>query len=659
MYNSKNKIIYGFTLIETMAAVTIMGGLGAAGLKSLVESNERDRAIQFSNEIKSVLNGVDTKLAIDGYDRSTWTKESWTTSNSVIDDLLAKELSSRDGKCKGDWIPANPNYNKVQPLNCKLWSNGIKNKMVAKAYINIDPNDFVEKFTMEMTFSNQKDFEDQFKNLSIIRKKLEASGEGKSGTHEYEYFDKTNNNYLTTTECISISEDCGLRVSLNRLAGNSYINQNGNDAMINSHLKFADSIANMDSPLKCMRWAEDELTGVWSATSLNCGIGIYEGGAEMVEVNVDGVSTEYVALGKMCDTFSFDAATNKVIKTDDGSPCGMFNDGSVVQVVDSSIANSAFYGEIFATEGLIDGLLTAEDLVVKNNFKTKELTSDVANFTEVHVSDKIVAGEVNAAELIALRAEIDTFATETTFEQKATFKLGAEFENEVVFNGLLTAGAGLDVVGITNLEVLNTTGIYSSGNISSDSDILGRNVVASNEMRAEDLIVNDMISAKRGSIENYDLHFASLDNKIKALENSAQTTPVTPPALKGWKTVYSGGGTRSVTISDRSWTNYRVYVKYKTDAYSWSGSPKNSLTTNRVGLVSQNTSVSYTYSGRNCNTFSVTVSQPIYSSSARISVPSTDAERRVSVGGSYGGCPSSYARATIKDMYITKLDLFY
>lgn len=649
---------HGFTLLETMAAVAIMGTVTMGGLSFIKDENDKNRALRFGEEVKSIVKAVDTRILIDGYDISPWNTTSWNTNQSFVDNLLRKELVSTGSTCNGGgWTPSSVEDLKVQPINCFLFSK-VPYDLEVKGKITADTQNFIEKFEMQFDFPSREAFVDNFKAISIAFNRLESSSEGRSGTHVFEYVNKTSGTILSRAECVMAAENCSLKASLVREGGSEYIRADGKNSLIGTHLTFIE--AKGHSPMKCIRWTKTPGAGNWvSKSDENCGIGIYQDDPLMVELATDSSTANAVMLDKECAMLDYNAGTKKVSKiSGKTSPCGMFNDGTeAIQILESQYASNAYYENIFGSKIESDEITTNK--MKAGNLEATNLTTD--NFTAKIVNiDDLIVNNIDAknidtdnltvnikAEIEELVAEQATFNGEVSFNDQVTFYEDAEFKKNIEVDGSVLAN---NIVANTGtIADLFSTNITVSNKIKTDK--LEANIVDTNLLYANNATISGTLNA---TIPKYDQAIKDLEKLINDTNNGG----IQPPTNQGWKTVYSGNGTRSILISDRTWSNYRVHVKYKGEGRAWVNEDKN-LTASKVGLVSQNNTVSYTFKGQACNSFSVTATQSIYADSSRVSVPSADKTAKTVVGGNYGGCPAMTAYATLKDLYITKLELYY
>lgn len=546
-----NKNKSGFTLVETMAVVSILGLVSLAGIKSFSDYRERESARQSANEIKKILNGVDHRLLIDGYDISKWNSTSWSNKNEIVDSLIKKELNAKESKCGGMWEPTNIKYSKIETVDCSLWEHKSPLNFDISASLIPDSTGFINHFYMDFKFKDVDHFAKEFDKIPSILNQLKASNEGKSGTFSYSLQDSYDNE-ITKVGCINLGVDCKLRAEFHRLGGSEYIRVDGSNSMINEHLTFIES-KSASAPLQCLRWYEDTSDSTWKSESVDCGIGIYEKSPMIVESITNTSTAKRIMLDKECDVLDYDDTTKKVIRTGHTQPCGLSNNGTeAIQVLDSSYIQNAYYDKIFANEGHVDSLTS------------DEFTSNIANI-ETLISNNIRAKAVETDVLkVNLQAEIKKFIGNTefdgivTFNNETTFKEKSKFENGVsIINGLEIDEINAGIINSNQANIIelnaNDANIVNLTATNIDSDKIHANEITANKVTAD---VGD---------------FTNINEELKdikdAINDLATETKASDNALegKGWVTVYSGSGTNSFT-PPKGWNEFKVTVSYQQTA---------------------------------------------------------------------------------------------
>lgn len=67
-----NKINNGFTLFEVLISLSILGTASIFGLQKLSDEIDKNNIYNFVKNINDVVNAVDSRISIDGYDPDLW-----------------------------------------------------------------------------------------------------------------------------------------------------------------------------------------------------------------------------------------------------------------------------------------------------------------------------------------------------------------------------------------------------------------------------------------------------------------------------------------------------------------------------------------------------------------------------------------------------------
>lgn len=422
----------GFTLIETLVAVMISTTFISGFIKFNIDSNKQKNTTILFKEAMSIVRAVDHRIAIDGYDPSSWLNTSWDNKDDIVNSLIKKDLTSSSlSNCSdGGWSPSITTEQNTTLLECNLWENKNLNDYEISANLNTDSAGYIQSFNLTMSFSSLDVFENNFKNIKYALSKVESTDyQELAGIHTYNFKSKTTGSYITTYECINDPINCQIELSFERSGGNEYIRADGQNSIIGSTLTYIE--AKGQSPLKCARWSKD--TGVWGLTSdENCGIGIYNNTTPaLVEVAVDGGTYNYVVLDQTCTVYQWNG-TN-VVDSGATSPCGMTQDGGeVYQVVDNNIANTSILNEVFAEDANINDLSATNfyvEIASIENLTTGILNSDVTNIsTELNVDG------------------LSTFNNEVGFNEKVDFNEVVNLSNIVSRNASCSYDGALSVL---------------------------------------------------------------------------------------------------------------------------------------------------------------------------------------------------------------------
>lgn len=415
----------GFTLIETMAVVGILGAASLTIMTNQTDEIKENKMIFFLEESLSVVSAVDEKLSIEGFDPSNWNQTNWADESEIVSGLIRQELTSLSGS----------NCDKDSFLPCTFWSEETFKGFDVTSNLEVDNVGFIDSFNLTISFEDEESFSQNFKEIKQALTHIQGLTYNElSGMYFVNMVSLNTGNILSSAECISESTDCAINLSLERSGGNDYFRVDGSVAIEDNHITFVDT--KDAAPLECLRWRQST-SGTWNLTPMSsqedCGIGIYSETGYPVAVDVIADNGTFgntlidVGLNYECNVYKKAAASSSnVIVTDGTSPCGMLGE-DIVQVVDSASAKV-----LFAEEG---------------------------NINLVHVN-RLITDSVKAETM--------------TVTQLAEFKAGAEA------NGYINVG------GTTNIDLDLT--INSSTNVTGDVDIGGTLIVdtvtASNKVSA-------------------------------------------------------------------------------------------------------------------------------------------------------------------------------
>tara|TARA_Y100001960_G_scaffold322531_1_gene399184 strand:- start:6886 stop:8679 length:1794 start_codon:yes stop_codon:yes gene_type:complete len=426
----------GFTLIESLLALTIAGAGTAILIKEKAEENKFNLGISLSNDIQTIIQGVDHRISIDGYDPSLWTKTNWANEEEIVKYLLRKELVSTGSNCSGGtWTPSINSELKTKLIECNLWENRNNIEVDMNASIHTDSVGFIQRFDFIFNLKNQENFEDYFLGLKngFFNTNLNKNKEI-SGLHSYEMVSLSDTTKtITTSECIKNISDCAFKASYNRSGGNEYLRVDGGNSMIGEHITFIESKG--QAPMKCIRWENTNRdgSGTWTQESdEDCGIGIYNETPHPIMVDIAGDTGTFknILLDKECIVFDFNG-TN-VIDTGIKSPCGTNQTtGEIFQVIDNISSKNGYIENFYVSN------LSAYYIAI-TNIKAESITSKFAYIENKLKTDMIESFTNNGI---------------ITVNSKLTLKNLLKVENNVDITGNINATSGT----INNLNAYNIT----------------------------------------------------------------------------------------------------------------------------------------------------------------------------------------------------------
>lgn len=489
----------GFTLFEALIAAGILSTSAVVAIKLDAENNKKENNIILINEAASIIQAVDSRILMDGYNPLLWKKTSWINEKDIVDNLIKKELTTVDSDCPdGDWVPSVFSEKETKIIKCGLWNTRRGLDLDMNANLRTDTSGFIQGFDLLISFNEMEDFKDNFMDVKYaLINSLKNENKQRAGSHEFNFVDSRNTtNIIESKECISDPLNCSIKLSYNRSGGNEYIRADGKNSMINEHLSFIESKG--DSPFSCIRWANTNRdgSGTWTQENVDCGIGIYNSLSSpvMVETVADTGTFKNVVLDQKCKIYEWNGSS--VVDSGRTSPCGMTNDGSeVYQTVENIISNKGTFSNIESETAYIN---TAEidDLTVRVA-NIDEIITPLINAEVINISNKLeVSGITNFKEMVTFNGDVNfnkeaTFNSTTIFTQQPNFNGGiavnglAEFKKDLIVGNNASIDGDLSILGVTttnqNLTIKENSTIEGVLNVGSEA-YFGKNVSVANKI---------------------------------------------------------------------------------------------------------------------------------------------------------------------------------
>jgi prepilin-type N-terminal cleavage/methylation domain-containing protein len=463
----------GFTLFESMAAITV-GSVAAMGAMKLSSDHFKEQEVnKISEEIAMVLEGVDLRLSNDGFMLNLWpvinSNYEFSNREQVVQFLSRSIIATNAPNCgaTNGWIPvkddpAEEDYkDSYQFMACGQWEENIGFDLNVSARLINDGN-VVNGYEMDFFFDNEEDFQKSFLEFKKIYQKSRAKTEvSKTGSFDYNLVNRKTGDRISSIECLNMKDksDCGIRaIYLGSDNSQDYLAVNGNNNMIGSKVKFQEDLTST-AISSCHRYELN--AGIWERVdNVFCGIGIGLSDPtdldstplNYVELNVESISTNKLFLDKKCN---FEDNTGAIVEM----PCGVYNeDSNTTPGVTTAIA---VYDEVKADLAMI-GVTNA----------------GIANISEANISNALnVAGTSN-------------------FDGNVTVNGISDFNNVVNINGeetdvnlVVNTSASLKDVDI--LGALNVDGIAI---FEQDVDVKG-DLVVDNKIEANQITLTNKISS--------------------------------------------------------------------------------------------------------------------------------------------------------------------
>ena len=481
--NKKN----GFTLVESLIAVSI-SAIAAISVITFSVGQSNDAKSKFlSNDINAILNGIDQKLSVDGYDIISWNKQNWNT--DTLNLLINEELQATNSKCgSGTWSPINGD-NSLSLVPCDLFKK-INYPLDINVKIEKDHTGFINNSIIDYSFKNNKDFNEYFKYVQkafFYAKQNHINA--KTGTVFYSYLNKDTNGDVSLSKCISLKDKCVFRTILNRQGGSENLKVDGSNSMIKSNVSFISEKG--QSPLKCVKWKINS-SGNWvkydSDKKGHCGIGFYNYDGSTIPSNVDVLASngifENILLNKSCKTYIWDETTKSLNEnTYKLMPCGMSKDGSeIVQLVDNIQANNGYFKKLYANDMVLSELklndlesklITADRIIIRDNLKSNIITTNLLNAQNI-ISSQVSSFDIKTKKLnVSESASIRTIDTSLNIKKDLIVDTNIKASNISSSNDLSVTN---NIIGnrLNAREYINISGIAVNGSSCSQNGLIGR-----------------------------------------------------------------------------------------------------------------------------------------------------------------------------------------
>lgn len=393
----------GFTIVESVIALSVMGLLTLGVVSNMADTDNKDEAIIFMDEAMKVVSAVDQRLNIDGFNGTLWTTTQWNDETEIVNNLIQRALTSNllTSCPNGEWLPADPTMNEKSLIDCNQWNGRRNNGMEMSAQINMDGVGLVETFELLITFEDQDSFVENFKDMKVGYNYINGLPYDElSSSFFIDLVNRTSRAELTTSECINQGSDCAMRLSLERSGGHEYFRIDGTASMIDTHITFVET--KDDAPLRCLRWNQNN-SGSWGVAPVDteCGIGIYSETNSPVAADlvVENGTFENILLSleDECNVYVPNTnVSNDVVTINRTSPCGVLDDGSIIQVVNNTRQ------EMTLAESGSFNLLKVDNLIV-NTVRANSLEVNIAEFNTANLTGYAnIAGITNISQNLTI-----------------------------------------------------------------------------------------------------------------------------------------------------------------------------------------------------------------------------------------------------------------
>lgn len=500
----------GFTLIESLIAITISGAVAVGGASFLMGRAEQTQIDALSSKLTNIVSAADQRVAVDRFEMNLWPAVQDYVTTVQVQEFLNREFIARTVNC-GDsangWQPViddptDPDEvqekENLRLVPCNVWgSTETELGMVASLSLRENAGN-IQTVNLFLRFPTQDDFADGFPHMKkVIEKSRELDRSNVTGSHNYELVDMSQpepqNNIITAMECLNLGVNCGILAQYDA-DGNGFeaLDIMGGNSMINSKIDFIERVG--DNVINtCFTFEFNTTNNLWERrNSVDCGLGIDPTkNNAFVEADVHAISAERVFLNHEC--------TMNVGGTNVTVPCGMFNTqgtqglngytNEAVAVLDEVQADAAFVHLLDAREITTNNLTVDSTLTVGGNttLNTLDVTS-TSTFNERVVMEGI-DNEIQENLKVYGGTTLDTLEVSSA----------ALFEKDVQVNGFLDVKNGyvsadhikLDTISVSELnsgcpaEMVGAMKIFNNGTNQSEPVICSNyNDIDGNAKRA-------------------------------------------------------------------------------------------------------------------------------------------------------------------------------
>jgi prepilin-type N-terminal cleavage/methylation domain-containing protein len=486
----KNK---GFTLIESMIAITISGVVAVGGASYLMGRAEQTQIDALSSKLTNIVSAADQRVAVDRFEMSRWPAVRDYVTTVQVQEFLNREFIARTVNC-GDsangWQPVIDDPTDAEEVTekenlrlvpCNVWGT-TETELGMTASLTLRENSGnIQTVNLFLRFPTQEEFEDGFPNMrKVIEKARELDRSNITGSHNYELVDMSKpepqENIVTTTECLDLGFNCGL-MSQYDSDGNGFeaLDVMGGNSMINSKVDFIEKVG--DNVINsCFTFEFNTSTNIWERRdNVDCGFGIDPSkNNAFVEADIHSLAAERIFLNHEC--LMNVGGTNVTV------PCGMFNTtgtqglagyaNQAVAVLDEVQAEAAFVHLLNADEITTDTLTVDDTLTVGGKTTLNELEVISTATFEEKVTMEGALNEVQQNLKVYGGTTLDSLEVSSS----------ALFEKDVQINGFLDVTNGfvsadhikLDTISLAELnsncpvEMVGAMKIYNNGSNQSE-----------------------------------------------------------------------------------------------------------------------------------------------------------------------------------------------
>lgn len=477
----------GLTMIEGIVAISLIAGFSSGLIKVGMDYNNYISEKAAAKDISQILRAVDSRISIDGYAYTYWPQVTSVNGQSDILDFIQRSFVAKTnpvcGRADG-WIPQLEDEADRSFIDCKMWSSKLPYDSDMTIELETTDMGFLDVFSITLDLKDDDDTQDRFKKLHSIYEQLKKNDyTNKNGINSYHLVNDSTGVELSKIQCAQEGNDCAIKASWNKRGLPEKLRVNGTNSMIASNVSFKIDRRDRNNINNCQVW-ENNGSGVWTAKTVDCGIGLYSSSGfttpVSVHLNTTNVSAQYAMLDKECNTYSITSPNEGgVTKNVNTVPCGLLKvaEGSpveerIVMYTDQPVAENTHISDDLYSNNVRNASLVevANDLI--NNYNSS--SAEVAEFNvfgeatfdaTVDFFENLIIGDVQAT-------PSDLFTVYLTAEYLQTYSLlvreNAELMNVSVSNAIDDGDLqeNLKVIGgITNKDKPDGSYDYADSNV--------------------------------------------------------------------------------------------------------------------------------------------------------------------------------------------------
>lgn len=465
----------GFTLLETIGAISIVSVLIIGLIMFFGERTKRLNAQALSANMALLLEGIDKRLELEAYTTANWQKKTWVGTQSVINDLVAKELRTKNSKCgvSGGWSSEYLQSN-IELIPCEYWNSSILpydlqasasyTDNAAKKTDSSKPE--IQFFNIDYYFTDVDSFKKNMKYLVLAKNNAEKFDDGRSLTlHTYTWLNRSNNTVISLEDCLKLKNGCALRTQIEIFTGISTdkVRIDGKNNVM-GELDF-DNSDNL-----CYKWTKSN--NVWTSEKIKCTVQAgFNSGTDnkVISYTNSGQISDRISLAKTCSIYTNNKTTTQGNEeTWKGSatsmPCGFVNDNSIISVA-SDVINT---DQVLADNFVIGDLVTSTMNVQKNANMYSNLTAETlkANKSTKVNKDVTVSSKFTSSGIININSSASPTKTAASTATELDSTNSRVINNYTKDLSVAPAAANsvtnatLTVAGTTNLNGLMTPQMF-------------------------------------------------------------------------------------------------------------------------------------------------------------------------------------------------------